>query len=65
VLSMRFAEVEGHVCKFLTVIKVRGTSHSNELREYRITDAGIEVSPHVTNLDALMTGYPTRREPHK
>jgi circadian clock protein KaiC len=65
VLSMRFAEVEGHICKFMSVIKVRGTSHSNELREYRITDAGIEVSPHTTNLDGLMTGYPTRREPHK
>ena len=65
VLSMRFAEVEGHICKFMSVIKVRGTSHSNELREYRITDAGIEVSPHSTNLDGLMSGYPTRREPHK
>jgi circadian clock protein KaiC len=49
----------------MTVIKVRGSSHSNELREYRITGAGIEVSPHATNLDGLMTGYPTRREPHK
>jgi circadian clock protein KaiC len=65
VLSMRFAEVEGHVCKFMTVIKVRGTSHSNELREYRITDAGIEVAPHAPKLDALMSGFPTRREPHK
>jgi circadian clock protein KaiC len=65
VLTMRFAEVEGHVCKFMTVIKVRGASHSNELREYRITDAGIEVAPHVTALDDLMSGYPTRREPHK
>ena len=65
VLSMRFAEVEGHICKFMSVIKVRGTSHSNELREYRITDAGIEVAPHTTNLNGLMTGYPTRREPHK
>jgi circadian clock protein KaiC len=65
VLSMRFAEVEGHVCKFMTVVKVRGTSHSNQLREYRITDHGLDVAPHVTNLDALMTGYPTRREPHK
>ncbi|MFL6636599.1 MAG: RAD55 family ATPase [Massilia sp.] len=65
VLSMRFAEVEGHICKFMTVIKVRGSSHSNELREYRITDAGIEVAGHATNLDALMTGFPTRREPHK
>ena len=65
VLSMRFAEVDGHVCKFLTVVKVRGTGHSNELREYRITDQGLEVAPHVTNLDALMTGFPKRRDPHK
>jgi circadian clock protein KaiC len=65
VLSMRFAEIEGHVCKFMTVIKVRGISHSNELREYRITDRGIEVSPRVPDFDGLMTGYPTRRGPHK
>jgi circadian clock protein KaiC len=65
VLSMRFAEIEGHVCKFMTVIKVRGISHSNELREYRITDHGIEVSPRVPDFDGLMTGYPTRRGPHK
>jgi circadian clock protein KaiC len=65
VLSMRFAEVEGHVCKFMTVIKVRGTSHSNELREYRITDKGIEVDAQATDLDDLMTGYPKRRGPHK
>jgi circadian clock protein KaiC len=65
VLSMRFAEIEGHVCKFMTVIKVRGTGHSNELREYRITDHGIEVSPRIPDFDGLMTGYPTRRGPHK
>lgn len=65
VLSMRFAEIEGHVCKFMTAIKVRGTSHSNELRQYRITDKGIEVDAHASDLDDLMTGFPTRREPHK
>jgi circadian clock protein KaiC len=63
VLSMRFAEVEGHVCKFMTVVKVRGTDHSNELREYRITDRGIEVAPKAAELDALMSGYPTQRGP--
>jgi circadian clock protein KaiC len=65
VLSMRFAEIEGHVCKFMTVVKVRGVSHSNELREFRITDRGIEVAPRVTDYDGLLTGYPTRRGPHK
>jgi circadian clock protein KaiC len=65
VLSMRFAEVDGRLCKFMTVVKVRGADHSNELRAYRITDRGIEVEPHATDLDALMTGFPTRRGPHK
>jgi circadian clock protein KaiC len=65
VLSMRFAEVEGHVCKFMTVIKVRGASHSNQLREYRITDAGIDVDAQATDLDDLMTGYPKRRGPRQ
>jgi circadian clock protein KaiC len=65
VLTMRFAEIEGHVCKFMTVVKVRGTGHSNQLREYRITDRGLEVGTHVANVDALMTGYPTRRDPRK
>lgn len=65
VLTMRFAEIEGHVCKFMTVVKVRGTGHSNQLREYRITDKGLEVGPHLANLDALMTGYPKRRDPRK
>ena len=60
-----FAEIEGHMCKFMTVVKVRGTDHSNELREYRITDKGIEVDPHATDLDALMSGFPTRRTPHR
>jgi len=64
VLSMRFAEVEGQICKFLTVIKVRGSDHSNELRGYRITEQGIEVDSTKTNLNALMSGFPTRREPH-
>jgi circadian clock protein KaiC len=65
VLSMRFAEVEGHVCKFMTVVKVRGTGHSNQLREYRITDQGLVVAPHATDLDDMMTGFPNRRGPHK
>ena len=63
VLSMRFAEIDGHVCKFMTVVKVRGASHSNQLRQYRITEQGIEVEPHTVGYDGLMSGFPTRRAP--
>jgi circadian clock protein KaiC len=63
VLSMRFAEVEGHLCKFLTVVKVRGIAHSNELRGFRITDAGMEIDARKTVYDQVLTGYPTMRTP--
>ena len=65
VLAMRYAEVDAHLCKFMTVVKVRGTSHSNALREYRITDAGIEVSTKPSRLDGILTGHPVVRDPGK
>ncbi|HEX8786091.1 MAG TPA: ATPase domain-containing protein, partial [Telluria sp.] len=65
VLSLRFAEVEGHLCKFMTVVKVRGIAHSNEIRAYRITDNGIEVESRAAPYDAVLTGWPTPRKPHR
>lgn len=65
VLTMRFAEVDGRLCKFMTVVKVRGSDHSNELRGYRITEAGIVVEDHATPYDRVLTGFPVPRSPRK
>jgi len=65
VLAMRFAEVEGRLCKFMTVVKVRGSGHSNELRGYRITDDGIEIDGFATPFDDVLSGWPAPRDPHK
>nr|WP_314544522.1 ATPase domain-containing protein [uncultured Massilia sp.] len=58
VVALRFAEVGGALRKFLTVIKVRGIDHSSELREYRITDTGIEVDDHTVPYEGILTGWP-------
>lgn len=63
VLAMRYAEVDGHLCKFMTVVKVRGVDHSTALREYRITDQGIEVDPAPVGLHAVLTGHPVASDP--
>lgn len=65
VLNMRFAEIDGCLCKFMTVVKVRGIAHSNELRGYRITGEGIEVDPYPAPYDRVLSGYPVARAPHK
>ena len=65
VLTMRFAEIEGRLCKFMTVVKARGIAHSNELRSYSITEKGIEVDPFPAPYDRVLSGYPVARTQHK
>jgi circadian clock protein KaiC len=65
VLAMRYAEIEGALRTFMTVVKVRGIDHCRELREYRITDQGIEVEPAATEFDGVLTGGHTRRRTGK
>jgi circadian clock protein KaiC len=61
VVAMRYAEVEGSLRKFLTVVKVRGCDHSTDLREYRITAAGIEIDAGPSPLEGVLTGRPVPR----
>jgi circadian clock protein KaiC len=64
VLAMRYSEIEGALRTFMTVVKVRGIDHCRELREYRITDQGIEVDPDATPFDGVLTGGgPRSRRP--
>jgi circadian clock protein KaiC len=59
VLSLRFAELDGALHKFMTVVKVRGCDHSTDLREYTITSEGIEVGEKDRTVNGIMVGRPT------
>jgi len=59
VLSLRYVEYEGALRKFMTVVKVRGVDHSSDLREFIITEAGIEILPKAPHLNGIMVGRPT------
>jgi circadian clock protein KaiC len=56
VISMRYAEMSGRLAKVITVVKVRGSAHSTDLREYRITDRGLEIEPHAITRVGVLTG---------
>ncbi|MCC2957318.1 AAA family ATPase [Massilia sp. IC2-477] len=55
-VAMRYAEVDGHVQRYIAVVKVRGSDHSNELREFRITDDGIEIDPVPAQVNGVLFG---------
>jgi circadian clock protein KaiC len=61
VVAMRYGEVGGYLRHFITVVKVRGCDHSRELRQFAITDRGIEIEPGATPYDGVLTGWPARR----
>ena len=59
IIRMRYVEIEGQLRKVLVIIKMRGSNHSKDIREYVLTDHGMEiVSPRETDYARLTTGAP-------
>jgi circadian clock protein KaiC len=53
--------IDGQLRKILVVIKMRGGKHSNDIREYEITSAGLVVSDdRLMGYQGLITGIPVR-----
>jgi circadian clock protein KaiC len=63
IVALRYVENAGRLSKVMSVVKVRGCSHSTDLREYRITDEGIEISEHPLQFDGVLSGQATPRAP--
>ncbi len=59
IIAMRYVEMAGELCKVITVVKMRGVSHSHALRTFRITDHGIEVDATRVQFDGMLSGHPS------
>lgn len=47
IIRLRYANIEGQLRKMITVIKMRGSKHSNDIREYEITSEGLIPSTRI------------------
>jgi circadian clock protein KaiC len=69
ILLQRYLELDGQVQRLITIIKLRGSQHSKELRLYEVTDDGLVIGNRLTGYEGLMSGTPrrsskpTRRKP--
>lgn len=61
VVLMRFGESAGQLRRFISVVKVRGSSHSHDLREFHIDDVGIHIDPISSAHEGVLHGLPTSR----
>src|SRR4051794_6269172 len=56
IILLRYVELQGQVRRGLTVLKMRGSSHDHEIREYRIGQDGLEVLEPFRNLGGILRG---------
>ncbi len=63
IIATRYVEMDGELTKVISVVKLRGCSHSNALRAFHITDAGIEIESTRVRFDGMLSGHPSAQSP--
>jgi circadian clock protein KaiC len=58
IIVERYIEIASRLRRVLAVVKVRGSAHSDELREFMITDEGIIIGKPVRDYEGLLGGHP-------
>ncbi len=60
IIVQRYIEVESRLLRVMSVVKVRASIHSNEIRQFEITNKGIVIGDQVTEFEGILGGQPTR-----
>ena len=60
VIFQRYVEIEGQMRKVMTVIKMRGSEHSKDLRLYDVTGGGLVVGDTLYDYRGIITGVAQR-----
>jgi circadian clock protein KaiC len=58
IIMQRYIELKGNLERLISVVKVRGSAHSKEIRSFEITRSGIVVGEPLAGYDGLLTGHP-------
>jgi circadian clock protein KaiC len=61
IIVQRYIEIDSRLQRVMAVVKVRGSSHSDALRMFRIDDQGIHVGDMLPDHHGLLGGSPERR----
>lgn len=59
IIVQRYTEIGGQLKRAFSVVKVRGSEHSKDIRLFDITDEGIVIGRPLTEYAGIMSGRPT------
>jgi len=60
IVVLKPVEIESSVRKALVILKMRGSGHDKQLRQFEITPAGIKIESAFSNYEGVMSGAPRR-----
>jgi circadian clock protein KaiC len=55
---LRYVEIESEMRRAILILKMRGSDHARDIREFRVTAHGIEVQDKFAGREGLMSGSP-------
>ena len=59
-LMLRYVEIESAIRKALLILKMRGSDHAKDIRQYDLTGHGIEVQSKFEGQEGILSGSPRR-----
>jgi len=62
VVFQRYVEIEGRMHKVMTVLKMRGSAHSKDVRLYDVTEGGLVVGNTLYDYRGVITGVAQRHQ---
>jgi circadian clock protein KaiC len=58
IILLRYVEVYGEMRRALTVLKMRGSAHDKEIREFNIDGSGMHLGKAFRNVSGILAGVP-------
>ena len=65
ILAQRYIEIDGHLEKVITVVKMRGSNHATDFRRYHLTPSGAVLGEPLCGYRGITTGVPRREQPRR
>ena len=62
IILQRYVELDAHLTKVMTVVKMRGSKHSNELRAYEVGEHGLVLGRALSDYTDIITGVARPRD---
>jgi circadian clock protein KaiC len=59
-ILLRYVEIDSAIRKALLVLKMRGSNHDKDIRQFEIMPAGIEVQSRFEGREGILSGSPHR-----